>query len=105
MLKQHEPQLVRYVAGDEDKEADDTALNYVEWRLIMTPHDETTSQANDSHDKGWVVTMSFHCGRKGKVMASTKVVPSAELLDILTRAGKHWNMAKIMMVTGQGNCL
>lgn len=30
MLKQHKPQLVRYVTGDEDKEADNMALNYVE---------------------------------------------------------------------------
>ena len=49
------------------------------------------------------VTTSFHCERKGKVVASMKVVPSAELLDILMRASKHWNMEKIMMVTGQGN--
>ena len=66
MLKQHKPQLVRYVTGDEDKEADNMALNYVEWHLVMAPHDETTSQANDSHDKGWVCNNKFSLWKKGQ---------------------------------------
>lgn len=40
------------------------AQNYVEWRLVTSPHDETMSQANDGHDKGWVQNDEFPLQKK-----------------------------------------
>ena len=42
------------------------AWNYVKWRLVTSPHDETTSQANDGHDKGWVQNNEFLLQKKGQ---------------------------------------
>ena len=42
------------------------AQNYVEWRLVTSPHDETMSQANDGHDKGWVQNDEFPLWKKGQ---------------------------------------
>ena len=48
-MEKHEEQLIKYVVGDVDKEVDIKPQNYVECHLILAPHDETTSQANDGH--------------------------------------------------------
>lgn len=66
MLKKYEYRLVKYVVGDVDKEVVVRAQNYVERRLVTSPHDETTSQANDGHDKGWVQNDEFPLRKKGQ---------------------------------------
>jgi hypothetical protein len=50
MMQKHKEQLVKYVVGDVDKEVAVTPRNYIERRLILAPHNETTSQANNGHD-------------------------------------------------------
>ena len=59
MLKMHEPWLVRYVPGDETKELIIELQNYVECQLVLSPHNKTINQANDSHGKGWVYMNEF----------------------------------------------
>ena len=66
MLKELEPQLVRYVPGDKTKELIIEPPNYVECWLVLSPHDETTSQANKGHDKGWVYMNEFPLWKKGQ---------------------------------------
>jgi hypothetical protein len=62
MMQKHEERLVKYVVGDVDKEVAMTPRNYIECQLILAPHDETTSQANDGHDMGWVLDLSGDTG-------------------------------------------
>lgn len=64
-MQKHEERLVKYTVGDVDKEIPVIPQNYVERRLVLAPHDETTSQANDSHDKGWVLEQQFPLRKKG----------------------------------------
>jgi hypothetical protein len=52
MMEKYKEQLVKYVVGDVDKEVDMKPQNYLEHHLILTPHDKTTSQANNRHDMG-----------------------------------------------------
>ena len=65
MMEKHEERLVKYVVGDVDKEVDMKPQNYVEHCLILAPHDETTSQANDGHNMGWVLKQQFPLWKKG----------------------------------------
>jgi len=60
---------VKYVVGGVDKEVVMKPQNYIECQLVLAPHDETTSQANDGHRKGWVCDNQFNCpyGRKAIV--------------------------------------
>ena len=39
--------------------------NYVEHQSVLAPHDNTTSQANDGHGKGWVYDNQFPLWKKG----------------------------------------
>ena len=55
MMKRYKERLVRYVVGHVDKEVAVKPQNFVECRLVLAPHDETTTQANDGHGKGWVL--------------------------------------------------
>jgi hypothetical protein len=66
MMKKHEERLVKYVVGDVDKEVTMKPQNCVEHRLVLAPHDETTSQANDGHGKGWVLDNQFPLRKKGQ---------------------------------------
>ena len=65
MTEKHKEQLVKYVVGDVDKEVDMKPQNYVEHCLILSPHDETTSQANDGQHMGWVLEQQFPLQKKG----------------------------------------
>lgn len=62
MMQKHKERLVKYIVGDVDKEVIVTPQNYIERHLVLAPHDETTSQANDGHDMGWVLDQQFPCG-------------------------------------------
>ena len=65
MIKKHEERMVKYVVGDVDKEVVMESQNYVECQLVLAPHNETTSQANDGHGKGWVHDNQFPLQKKG----------------------------------------
>ena len=58
-----EPSLVCYSVGDGEKEI--PPLNFVECRLVLCSHDESTSQANDSPAKAWVLRDEHHLRKKG----------------------------------------
>jgi len=47
--------LICYVVGDIDEVFIDSQQNFVECILVLVAHDEMTSQANNSHDKSWVL--------------------------------------------------
>jgi hypothetical protein len=64
MLAYH-ARLVRYKVGSPDEEEDIKPANYVERRLVLCPHDESTSQANDSHDKAWTLEDQHQLRKKG----------------------------------------
>ena len=51
--------------GCPDKEEDIKPKNYVECRLVLCPHDETTSTANDAHDKAWTLEDQHQLRKKG----------------------------------------
>lgn len=57
--------LVRYTVGSPDEEEDIEPANYVEQRLVLCPHDESTSQANDSHNKAWTFEDQHQLRKKG----------------------------------------
>jgi len=54
-MKSCESHLVRYVVGNIKNELYVQPSNYVERQLVLCPHDEATSQANDSSAKSWVL--------------------------------------------------
>ena len=66
MMKRYEERLVRYVVGHVDKEVAVKPQNFVERRLVLAPHDKTTTQANDGHGKGWVLDNQFPLWKKGQ---------------------------------------
>jgi hypothetical protein len=57
--------LVRYKVGSPDEEEDIKPANYVERRLVLSPHDESTSQVHDSHDKAWTFEDQHQLQKKG----------------------------------------
>ena len=62
MLKELEPWLVRY----ETKEIIIEQPNHVKCWLVLSPNDETTSRANEGHDKSWVYMNEFPLQKKGQ---------------------------------------
>ncbi|KAG1780379.1 hypothetical protein EV702DRAFT_1043199 [Suillus placidus] len=64
-MKEFEHRLVRYTIGDVEKELFVQPHNYVECRLVPTPHDEMTEQSNDMNDKEWVFDNEFKLRKKG----------------------------------------
>lgn len=64
MMKSLEPCLVRYVIGDVESEIP-VSLNCVEQPLVLCSHDESTSQANDSCEKSWVLGDQHMLCKKG----------------------------------------
>jgi hypothetical protein len=62
--------LVKYVAGDIEKEVAETqgsdTQNYVERRLVLCAHDEMTAQANDGKTKSWVLDGEHALKKKGQ---------------------------------------
>jgi hypothetical protein len=62
-MKSLEPVLVRYIVGDVEKEI--PPLNFVERHLVLCSHDESTSQANDSPAKAWVLGDEHRLRKKG----------------------------------------
>lgn len=62
-MKSLEPRLVRYVVGDVEKPI--LPLNFVERLLVLCSHDESTSQANDSQEKSWVLGDQHPLRKKG----------------------------------------
>jgi hypothetical protein len=57
--------LIRHRVGSPDEEEDIKPQNYVERRLVLCPHDETTSTANDAHDKAWTLEDQHQLRKKG----------------------------------------
>ena len=64
-MKNYEYQFVKYNVGDVDKESTIPPQNYVEHRLVLCLQDEMTAQANDSHEKSWVLGEEHHLRKKG----------------------------------------
>lgn len=65
MVKDYFPCLVRYQAGDAEKEVDVSPLNYVERRIVLVVHDEMTAQAHDTVKKSWVFEDQHTLRKKG----------------------------------------
>lgn len=61
MMEEYQQCLVKYVAGDVDKELEKPYKNYFEWHLVLVAHDEMTAQQNDGK-KSWV----FNVKKKGQ---------------------------------------
>jgi hypothetical protein len=57
--------LVRYKVGSPDEEEDIKPTNYIERRLVLCPHDKSTSQANDAHNKAWTLEDQHQLRKKG----------------------------------------
>jgi len=64
-MKAYEYRLIRYVVGDLDQEIKHPLRNCVERRLVLVPHDEMTSQANDAPEKAWVLEDQHRLRKKG----------------------------------------
>ena len=62
-MKSLEPCLVQYVVGDVEKPIPPS--NFVERLLVLCSHDESTSQANDSQEKSWVLGDQHPLCKKG----------------------------------------
>ena len=65
MVKDYFPHLVRYQAGDAEKEVDVSPPNYVERRIVLVAHDEMTAQAHDTVKKSWVFEDQHALRKKG----------------------------------------
>jgi hypothetical protein len=61
-MKSFEPVLVCYIVGDVEKKVPPS--NFVERHLVLCSHDESTSQANDSPAKAWVLRDKHHLQKK-----------------------------------------
>ena len=57
--------LIRYVVGNVDTVLEDLQRNFVEHILVLVAYNEMTSQANDSHDKSWVLGDEHQLWKKG----------------------------------------
>ena len=64
-IKQYRPQVVEYVVGDVGKEKEKVVENYVDHRLVLVSHDESTTQANDGPKKSWVHKNKHALKKKG----------------------------------------
>ena len=64
-MKQHRQRVVEYVVGDVGKEKGKVVENYVERRLVLVSHDESTTQANDGRKKSWVHENEHALKKKG----------------------------------------
>jgi hypothetical protein len=64
-MKEYESRLVRYVVGNVETELNVQPENYVECRLVLCPHDEVTTQANDVKAKSWVLEDQHALQKKG----------------------------------------
>ena len=62
-MKSLKPHLVRYIVGDVDKEI--PVSNFVDCRLVLCAHDESTVQANDALEKSWVLGEEHPLRKKG----------------------------------------
>jgi hypothetical protein len=62
-MKSLEPRLVRFVVGNVDEQI--PSSNCVERPLVLCSHDESTSQANDSPEKSWVLGDEHRLRKKG----------------------------------------
>jgi hypothetical protein len=64
-MSKHAARLIQYKVGCPDDEKDIKPQNYVEHRLVLCPHDETTSTANDAHNKAWTLEDQHQLHKKG----------------------------------------
>ena len=64
-MKEYRRRIVEYVVGDVGKEKEKLVENYVERRLVLTAHDESTAQANDGKKKSWVHENEHALKKKG----------------------------------------
>ena len=64
-IKQYRLQVVEYVVGDVGKEKEKVVENYVDRRLVLVSHDESTTQANDGPKKSWVHKNEHALKKKG----------------------------------------
>lgn len=64
-LKEYRQRLVEYVVGGVAKEKEKLVENYVERRLVLVSHDESTTQANDGKKMSWVHEKEHALKKKG----------------------------------------
>jgi hypothetical protein len=64
-VKAYEPLLVKYVVGDVNSTLTVTPSNYMERRLVLTPHDEMVSQAHDGEERYWALVNKYCLWKKG----------------------------------------
>jgi hypothetical protein len=57
--------LVWYKVESPNEEEDIKPANYVKQQLVLCPHNESTSQANNSHDKAWTLEDQHQLRKKG----------------------------------------
>lgn len=76
-IKSCEHRLVHYKVGDVKHEEDVDPGNYVECRLVLVSHDETTGQANNDHDKSWVRKDEFSISKPALPLSRDDSIPRA----------------------------
>jgi len=64
-MQKYQDKLVQYVVGDVQTEKHIKPQNFVKCCIMLTSHDETTTQANDGQGKGWVLGQQFPLQKKG----------------------------------------
>ena len=64
-IKEYRRRLVEYVVGEVMQEKKKTVGNYVERRLVLVSHDESTAQANDGKKMSWVHEKEHVLKKKG----------------------------------------
>ena len=64
-MKQCRRRIVEYIVGDVGKEREKLVENYIERRLVLVSHDESTTQANDGKKKSWVHENEHTLKKKG----------------------------------------
>ena len=64
-IKEYRCRLVEYVVGGVEKESAKPVENFVERRLVLVSHDESTFQANDGKKMSWVHEKEHALKKKG----------------------------------------
>ena len=64
-MAEHQRWLVEYSPENVEKLADKVTSNYVERILVLMAHDKSTTQANDSQGKTWVLNGKHAVKKKG----------------------------------------
>jgi len=103
-MKEHQRRLVEYVVGKVAQEKEKPTENYVERRLVLILHDESTTQANDGKKMSWVHEKEHALKKKGAGRGVHQSDVICSTVRWLKSASQSLEYGKNMRAIGMGSC-